>query len=229
VIEPFLTQPLVIEEGGLEKAPRIVATEESRVNVGPGGVAYVRGVTGLKQEVWQIFRPGRPLVDPATNRALGIEAVYLGTGRIVRQGDPATLEIVSAKQEITSGDRLIAIAPPSNTQYVPHAPRGLVEARIISMYDSLATSEGGKYSIVSLNRGRRDGIENGHVLAIYRSGATVTQIPNPGYTRESVEPPVKLPDERYGLVYVFRTFESVASATGSCMSSGPSRAWPTRW
>ena len=39
-IGPFLTQPLVVEAGGLDRAPTIVATEESRVIVGAGDIAY---------------------------------------------------------------------------------------------------------------------------------------------------------------------------------------------
>jgi hypothetical protein len=209
-IEPFLTQALVIENDGLDKAPRIVATEESRFNIGPGGTAYVSGLADSKQLAFQIFRPGRALIDPDTGRSLGREGVFLGTGRIVRTGDPATLEVTSARQEIGSGDRLVAISEPAMVQYVPRSPTGLVQARIISLYDRLTTSEGGRSSVVSLNKGRRDGIENGHVLAIYRSGATVSE-------RSSTDPRaapkvMKLPDERYGLLFVFRTFESVAYA-----------------
>src|SRR5712672_1084311 len=58
-IEPFLTQPLIIEEGGLEKAPRIIATEENRVNVGAGNVAYVSGFGDTDEPVWQIYRAGQ--------------------------------------------------------------------------------------------------------------------------------------------------------------------------
>src|SRR5204863_96022 len=63
-IEPFLTQPLLIEEGGLDRAPRIIATEENRVNLGAGNVAYVSGFGGSDASVWQIYRAGQPLVDP---------------------------------------------------------------------------------------------------------------------------------------------------------------------
>lgn len=217
VIEPFLTQPLVIEAGGLDNAPRIVATEENRVNLGPGGLAYVSGIGASPQPTWQIFRPGQPLIDPDTQLTLGIEAVYLGTGRIVRAGDPATMQITTARQEIASGDRLIAVSTPTVNQYAPRPPRGLVQARIIGLYNSLAASEGGRNSIVSLNKGRRDGIENGFVLAILRTGATLGQPPASGmfsgmFSREAPEPQVRLPDERYGLVFVFRTFDSVSYA-----------------
>src|SRR5207244_9641543 len=74
-IEPFLTQPLIIEEGGLDKAPRIVATEENRVNLGAGNVAYVSGFGGTDAPVWQIYRAGRALVDPDNQRTLGFEEI----------------------------------------------------------------------------------------------------------------------------------------------------------
>ncbi len=202
-IEPFLTQPLVIEEGGLDRAPRIVATEESRYYLGPGGIAYVSGLGDSKQLDWEVFRPGQALVDPDSGLTLGFEAVYLGIGRVVKSGDPATVQIVRAKQEISSGDRLITLSAPAMSPYVPRAPTTQVQARVISLYDRLPTSEGGANSIVALNKGRRDGLENGHVLALYRSGDSFSQ-------RRAAAIP--LPDERYGLVFVFRTFDSVSYA-----------------
>lgn len=210
VIEPFLSRPLVIEQGGLAKAPRIVATEESRVNVGPGSVAYVSGVGDSNVEMWQFFRPGRPLVDPDTQRTLGFEAVYLGTGKLVRKGDPATLQITTAVQEISTGDRLIPAGTPVVNQYAPRAPKTLIKGRIIGLYGQLPTSEGGQNSIVSINKGSRDGIEMGHVLAIYRNGGVIPD-PEATVSRDSA-PSVKLPDERYGLVFIFRSFDSVSYA-----------------
>src|SRR5712691_11354553 len=121
-IEPFLTQPLVIEEGGLDKAPRIIATEDNRVNVGAGNVAYVSGFGGADIPVWQVYRAGSPLVDPDSRRTLGFEAVFLGTARVTRSGEPATVRILDSKKEISAGDRLIPAPPPTIAQYVPHAP-----------------------------------------------------------------------------------------------------------
>lgn len=210
VIEPFLTEPLVIEEGGLSKAPRIVATEENRVHLGVGNLAYVNGVADSKSDLWQVYRPGNALIDPDTNRTLGFEAVYLGTGKLVRRGDPSTVQIVSSKQEISAGDRLIPAGSPVINQYMPHSPSSMVKGRIIGLYNQLTTSEGGKNSIVSINRGSRDGMENGHVLAIYRHGATV---PDPAATvSRDIAPTIRLPDERYGLIFVFRTFNSISYA-----------------
>jgi LysM domain-containing protein len=210
VIEPFLTQPLVIENGGLAKAPRIIATQESRVYLGRDGIAYVTGFGGAPEEVWQVFRQGRPLIDPDDNRTLGYEAVYLGTVRVTRGGDPATVQIVSSKQEMTTGDRLVAAGRPAPVKYAPHAPTKPLKGRVIGLYDGLRTSEGGTYSIVSINRGARDGVEHGHVLALYRRGAEVPD-PESGLSRDN-SPKFQLPDERYGLVFVFRIFDNVSYA-----------------
>ncbi len=209
-IEPFLTQPLIIEEGGLDRAPRIIATEENRVNVGAGNVAYVSGFGGTDAPVWQIYRAGRPLVDPDNQRTLGFEAVFLGTARVTRSGDPATVQIVNSKKEISAGDRLIPAPPPSIPQYVPHAPSSVVSGRIIGLYDALATSVGGRDSIISINRGRRDGLELGHVLAVYRNVVIYDQ---KDYLKSrDRSPAIQLPPERYGLAFIFRTFDSVSYA-----------------
>lgn len=211
-IEPYLTQPLVIEPGGLDHAPRIVATEEDRVYLGPGGTVYASGIGDSKQVDWQVFRPGHPLVDPDTGLTLGIEAVYLGVGRVVKQGEPATISIVRASHEITSGDRLVAVNPPEMTPYLPHAPSAQIRARVISIYDRLASAQGGRYAIVALNKGRRDGLENGHVLALQRSVVAYPTSSDPLSPPRARGEPVQLPDERYGLLFVFRTFDAVSYA-----------------
>ncbi len=210
VIEPFLSQPLVIEENGLEKAPRIVGTEESRVHLGAGGVAYALGIGQSREPLWQVFRPGQPLVDPDGGKTLGHEAIYLGTARVTRQGDPATLQIVTARQEISQGDRLVPAGPAVINRYAPHPPASFLKGRIIALYTGLTTSEGGKDSIVSINRGRRDGLEMGNVLAILRAGSS---IPDPQSTLSPDRAPsIRLPDERYGIAFVFRVFDSVSYA-----------------
>lgn len=241
-IGPFLSQPLVIEEGGLKSAPEIVASEENRVIIGAGNRAYAAGLEEARP-LWQIFRPGKALIDPDTREVLGYEAVYLGDARVVRPGEPATLEIVRSTQEITRGDRLV---PPPATELaniLPHAPDKPVRGRILSAYGGVA--ETGRGAIVALNRGSRDGLEPGHVLAIRRTGevvkASLEESPKPlrsWHQDECLRPEAKvrfdefydrskawgpcpedsakktltLPEERYGLALVFRTFDRVSYA-----------------
>ena len=209
-IEPFLSKPLVIEQGGLDKAPRIIGTQTGTVYIGTGGVAYVSGIGGSKQANWQIFRPGDRLVDPDTGKTLGFEAIYLGAARVDRLGEPATVSIISATQEISQGDRLLPAGPVVLNQYAPHPPNSPISGRIIAVFGGLANSEGGRNSIVSINRGTLQGLEMGHVLALVRTGASIPD-PQSDLSRDRA-PRFRLPDERYGLAFVFRVFRQVSYA-----------------
>jgi hypothetical protein len=212
VIEPFLTRPLVIEYDGLDNAPSIIAAQADRVYLGSGDVAYVSGIKDAKPDsLWQIYRPGKPLVDPESQKTLGYEAVFLGDSRVISAGDPATIRIFGARQEIGKGDRLIAAGPLVLNSYVPHAPPVFVQGRVIATQGGLR--ETGQQYVVTLSRGRNDGLEPGHVLALLRLGRTnVDKIDfSRWYAADKVEA-TKLPDERYGLVFVFRTFDRVSYA-----------------
>jgi len=205
-IGPFLGKPLVIAEGDLEKAPYIIGTEENRVILGAGNSAYVQSVMEGGALNWQIYRPGKALVDPDSNEILGYETIYLGDARITRFGAPATVVITKSIQEINNGDRLVEMNEEATISYVPHSPEKLILGRIISAYGGVA--EVGKGSIVTLNKGGRDGLEIGHVLALYRHGRSHAR----GAHDDTSPEIVRLPDERYGLVFIFRVFEKLSYA-----------------
>jgi len=220
-IEPFLSQPLVVEEGYLERTPRIIATPENRVMVGIGETAYVSGFAADANRVgtsFQIFRQDRALLDPDTKDkngkplVLGYEATYLGEAAITRIGQPATIEITKSLREIAVGDRLLPTPKAIFNQYNPHAPEQQINAKIISTYGSV--SEVGPQAIIALNKGTRDSVELGHVLALYsgdrntvRAGSLLSS--DKSGTGKAV---VELPAERYGIVFIFRVFEKVSYA-----------------
>ena len=133
VIGPFLTQPLVVEAGGLDLAPVIVANDEGRVVVGAGDVTYADPITGGDIVNWQAFRAGIPLKDPDTGEILGFEAKYVGDLRVRRFGRPTTLEIIKAREELTRGDRLMPAREVTLPSYVPHAPDMPIKGRIMSV------------------------------------------------------------------------------------------------
>jgi len=208
VIEPFLVRPLVVEPDGLTAAPTIVATEESRVILEAGNRAFARGMGDSKEPNWFVYRRGRPLVDPETKTTLGFEAVYLGTARVTRAGDPAVIQLTSVTQEVSVGDKLVAAGRPEVPTYAPHAPGVKIDGRVISIYGGgTKLGEGGNQAVVSINRGKSQGVEVGHVLALYRPGGVVAE----GQARGAGAALV-LPNERYGIVFVFRVFDRVSYA-----------------
>lgn len=167
-IEAFASRPMVIGENELDGAPHIMATQESRVVVGAGNIAYVKGLTQDKGENWHIYRRGDKLVDPDSGATLGYLGMYLGDATVRQFGDVSRIEIVKSVQEIYTGDRLVPVTKEAPVfAYVPRAPSSAVKGRVMSLNDNLF--ETGRYSVVSLSRGAKDGLESGHVLALYRS------------------------------------------------------------
>jgi len=172
--------------------------------MGNGDTAFVTGIPDTSVINWSVYRPGKPLKDPETGQVIAHEAFFLGNAKLVQPGDPATVRIVIAKEEILRGDRLLPSPPADIVAYAPHRPEQPVAARIVGIYGGL--NEGGGGSVVSLNRGKNDGIEVGHVLALFRNSVSVN-IDADG--RRSSTP---LPEERYALAFVFRVFDRVAYA-----------------
>ena len=225
-IEPFLMEPLVVDEGGLTAAPRIVGTQEERVLLSKGDRAYARGPVDKKivddparQTDYRVFRNATPLKDPLSGEILGYEAQYLGKATLVRGESlletpgkngksttdivPATIDIVGIKEEIRVGDRLLPEPDRVLTSYVPRAPATAVDARVVSIYGS-SVRTAAQNQVVAINRGSKDGMESGHVLAIQKAGARITD--KTVATRDQL----RLPDERNGLLMVFRTFDRVS-------------------
>ena len=200
VIEPFLSKPLVVGQDELASAARIVATPDNRVALGAGDVAYAEGLSKDQGPAWQIFRRGDPLIDPESGETLGFEAIYLGEARVRQLGDVSTIEIIRSTQEIYREDRLLPVSRELPTfAYVPRAPQKSIRGHIVSTYGSL--QETGPKSIVALSKGSKDGLEVGHVLAIYpnqrvaryalrtsplwgRSGPSGDDSPRPYYSEE---------------------------------------------
>ena len=232
-IEPFLSEALIVDEASFALAPRIVAAQEGRVLLSRGDRAYARGAYSSKEGgkplsdargepvAYRVFRNATPLKDPTTGEILGYEAVYLGKAELVRGEStatvkdkngkestevvPATLDILIAKEEMRVGDRLTPEPPRELLSYVPRAPASQIEGQIVSIYGSAVLYAAGN-QVVVLNRGARDGLERGHVMAIQRSGERLTD------RTDSARTQIRLPNERNGLMMVFRTFEKLSYA-----------------
>lgn len=203
IIEPFLNRPLVVDQPRLDGSATIIATETSRVLTGSGDTVFAKDVDA-DTEVWHIYRPARPLEDPVTRETIAWEAAYLGTARVTERGEPTTLEIVSAVEEIGVGDLMMPSENPSVFSYAPHAPEQDVNGRIISIHRGV--SETGRLNVVALNVGERDGVERGHVLSLFRNRGVAQ------YNGDNGKETFQLPEKRYGVVFVFRVFERVSYA-----------------
>lgn len=242
VIEPFLAKPLVVGVDELNTAARIVATQESRVALGMGNTAYAEGISKNQGSIWHVFRRGDPLTDPDTGEVLGYVALFLGEARVVDFGDVSKIEITHANQEIYRDDRLLPAGKEKAIfAYVPHPPKISVRGRIISTYNNLyesgprsivALSKGSNDglrvgTVLAIFRSQRDSrfpLRTSPLWGEQGLGGTapLEYRPEELSTREAPvfhrsaplneEILAKLPDERYGLLMVFRTFDRAAFA-----------------
>jgi hypothetical protein len=234
-ISPFLNGVRVSDdaEGAMPGARPVTALPEGHRVAGIGEPIYVEGLGSGTD--WDIYRRGLSFVDPDTGKRLGTELVPVGEARLDRAGATATLIVRRASREIGVGDLVVPHADTSiSVNYRPQVPVLEIDARVMSIYggrseqSSLGSGleldrpgatdferrrEAGPLQVVTLNRGRTAGLEPGNVLALHRTQRIVDdRSTGPYYQGEARPRQVDLPEQRYGLVFVFRTFEHVSYA-----------------
>ncbi|MFK5914610.1 MAG: LysM peptidoglycan-binding domain-containing protein [Woeseiaceae bacterium] len=207
-IRPFLDRPRVVTEEQLEDAPYIVSSYEEHLISGTGNRVYARDIIKPLNN-YNIVRPGKEYIDPETDDVLGYEAVYLADARLIKLGkdedELATLVVTKALREVLNNDVLI---PHENReqmfQFTPRAPQTEVKGQIMGVYNGV--SQIGQYMVVALNRGEEAGLAPGHVLKVMKKGAEVSD------SRIFFFSSVELPDERAGIMMVFKTYKKMSYA-----------------
>lgn len=228
-ILPMLAQGGVGEANELEKAPRILGSSDARVMFAKGDRVYASN-SEIPQKDWRVMRLGQALrdpdnKDPETN-ILAYELIFLGDAVTETPGDPQLIRITSNTQEILERDRLMPAWDGNPPQYAPHSPDKPVEAKVVSALGGPVYA--GTWMNLVLNRGRNGGLEEGHVLALYRAGRSVADPKcirankiafmaggGRGHAEDCVadeNDKSALPPTRVGLAFVYRVFDKLAYA-----------------
>jgi hypothetical protein len=204
-IQAYLIEPLV-EDNDARDVPTVIGIQEGRVIAGSGDTIFAKNVPpGV--DLWNIYRRARPIKDPVSNALLGYEAQLVGSARVSSQGAGNTatgLQVVSSKHEINADDRLVPAGKAEILSIVPHAPAADASGRVVTIYDGL--EETGRYGVITLSLGKAQGIEPGHVFALFRNRGEIT------YRGDGRAEKYELPEQRYGLVFVFRVFNNLSYA-----------------
>lgn len=207
-IRPFLDRPRVVTEDEIDDAPYIVSSYEEHLVSGTGNRVYAQNLTE-PLEGYNIIRPGIEYEDPETGDVLGYEAIYLADARLIKSGieedEPATLVITKALREVLNNDVLIPHEDREQMfQFTPRSPEKEVKGQIMAVFNGV--SQIGQHMVVVLNKGAEAGLEPGHVLAVMQKGATVHD------SRRLLFSSVDLPDERAGIMMVFKTYKELSYA-----------------
>lgn len=252
VIAPFLSRPMVSASKEIDGAPYVVSFPERRIVASAGDQFFVRKVLSSDNDRYEVLRPGQELIDPDTDEVLGYEATFVAEAKLLRTGDPATLEVMRGRREVLAGDRIWPARDNTPVRsFTPEAAPFGIEGRIIGVLGGV--SQIGQYDVVALNRGERDHVAMGHVFEVFSGGELRSdkvraqrrdwnwrnETPldtsfwfgdwepsgwkNPPWDEQGV--PVQyqrrtdrqttryiVPDERAGVVMVFRTFPRVSYA-----------------
>ncbi|MEP6389733.1 MAG: LysM domain-containing protein [Halioglobus sp.] len=203
-IGAFLLSHRILDADALNNSAYVVAGDQGHLLSAPGDRIYGRGPFPDGERAYGIYRPGDTYYDPITNELLGYQAQDIGNARLLSSNtDEVTeLEVTRITEEVRITDRLLPMEERIlDASFVPRAPQSTIEDGFMIAVDGGVTQIG-TTSIVVLNRGKRDGLEIGHVLAVYQAGALV---------HDTVRGDnVALPDTRAGLLMVFESFEKAS-------------------
>jgi LysM repeat protein len=212
-ISAFLSRPTVVTKDQLKAAPYVLAFREEHVVGGSGHEIYVRDLNAGQNERFTVVHIGGELRDPDDGgKVLGYEGIYTATALVSAPGNPAKALLTDTARETLTGDKLIANDTNVPINFQLRAPRSDVRGHIIDVIDG--TLVVGQYEVVVINRGKRQGIDAGVVLAVDEAGIVVPdRDASRGWSRffgSTLDPKVKLPDERAGTILVFKSFDRVS-------------------
>lgn len=201
-INSFLSKSRIVTIEQMQLAPYVVSGGDGHLIVGAGDSAYVRGNVGDVRSTYGVYRQGEQFVDPVTKEVLGVLARDIGSGEITTiRGDISSMKMLRTEEEVRAGDRLLREDERSvNTNFFPSAPSAPIEGQILAVEGGV--SQVGRLDVVILNRGSRELLSVGNVLAVYKRGGRVKDRVAGGW--------VKLPDEKAGMVMVFRVFNKIS-------------------
>jgi hypothetical protein len=205
-IGPWLKWSRIVAEGELNGAPYIVAGSQSHLLSAPGDRVFGRGNFPEGERAFGIYRPGEAYYDPLTKELLGYQAQDIGNTKLLSSSadSVAELEVTRVTEEVRISDRLLPLRERViDATFHPRPPSVEIEDGFMIAVPGGVTQIGTN-DIVVVNKGERDGLEVGQVLAVYQSGELIFD--------KIAEENVLLPDIRAGLAMVFEVFEKASYA-----------------
>jgi LysM repeat protein len=212
-VAAFMSKPAVLTSEQIEGAPYVLATRDSHAAIVEGDTLYARGFSSpaLPGTRYNMVRVGDALRDPDDDTIVGYDGIFLGAGHVTRSGDPATLLMTESNRETVPGDKLFVGAADVPLDFIPSSPKVRVDGVIMAVSDGVTVI--GQYQVVVINRGTRDGLSPGNILAVFEVGGLVRDTVSKGYlsgTSRLLAQNVRLPDERTGTFMVFKAFDRIS-------------------
>jgi len=211
-VAAFMSKPSVLSLEQIKGAPYVLSSRDEHVVISDGDTVYARGFSNPTTlgTRYNVVRVGDALRDPDDNRILGYDGIFTGAGHVTRAGDPTTLAMTESTLETKPGDKLFAGGVDLALDFIPRSPKTKIDGRIMAVSNGVTVI--GQYQVVIINRGARDGLAPGNVLAVYDVGGTIRDTVSKSYygMNRLESKKVTLPDERSGTFMVFKTFDKIS-------------------
>jgi len=223
VLMRFTRRPSLLTADTVRHAPYIVGFRNRHIIGSTANETYAKGLG--KQPPGSIFtvvHPGTELRDPDDGDLLGYAGIYAGTVEVIattgsdnrwRDDEVTHLAVLETGREILQGDRLVPEQVLSGEDFTISVPTNQkLNGQIIAIAGG-DLSVGGKYSTVAINRGKRDGLVPGNVLAIFARGQEVRDRFSRGpdwMSFTATYDTVQLPKERSGTLMLFQVNERMS-------------------
>lgn len=213
-IAAFLSRPAVLSRDEIKHAPYVLAFPDEHQTAGDDQIVYARGLgaapTGARYSVMHI---GDPIVDPESGKTLGYEGIYAATAIVQRPASVTKTVLVDAARETLRGDCMVPDSSTLPLEFSPRPPSQMVKGQIISVIDNVELI--GQYDIVAINRGAKDGVGPGTVLAVDEAGDVVPDRGPASYANTDrnllgLAKQVRLPAERAGTLLVFKSYDDMS-------------------
>jgi hypothetical protein len=215
----FAGRPQLLDDETARQAPHVVGMRDRHIVGSDQNEIYARGIGEVPVgSRFTIITVGNELRDPDDGDLLGYMGHFAGTGQVLdtsntgRRDEPIThLQVIESGREILQGDRLFPTQVDVGADFVPSAPANKdINGRVVAVVDGVYVA--GKYQVLAVNRGKRDGLVPGNVLAIFDQGETIADRSNASFWRRNASnyENVRLPKERSASVLLFSIHERMS-------------------
>lgn len=221
VLMNFVGRPQLLAEEDLKNRPYVIGMRDRHLIGSDMNEVYAEklGKPALGTR-YTIVHPDEKLIDPDDGDLLGYIGQYAGTVEVVDprgatsvDDDITHLAVRDTGREILQGDKLFPAKVEIGSDFVISVPknRNLI-GQVIAVVDGVHVA--GKYQVLAINRGKRDGLEPGNAVAIFERGELVRDRYDrgPGGWRafSTNYRKVQLPEERSGTVLLFSVHDRMS-------------------
>ena len=219
ILMNFVQRPSLLTKKQVEKAPYVVGFRDGHiVGANTNEIYAVRLDKPAVGADYTVVHPGAELRDPDDGDLLGYVGHFAATARVITTSDakhqePMThLAVLDSGREIQQGDKVFPAVTKFGDDFILSAPKDTnLNGQVLSIVDGLAVA--GRYQVLAINRGARDGLKPGNVVAVYARGLDVADYYSRGrdWTKFTANyDTVTLPNERSGTLLLFTVHERMS-------------------